>query len=325
MLAKALVDCRSEPRNYLASPQLTSPPLADPGDWNGMIFLPRAFEVIGSHYWPEDWTGLEQTASVPEALPDVIGLGLLACTANPSAFDAMPARWSKPPTQSMLLRADCMLRDHRPDLARPLLGGLGMQLAIPFTVSEWRAAQEIDRGFRRTALALTQRRDETRRTIVRMCESGELETALLPLFGGEFTPALPTSLWRTTNYGPRFESFRMSAREPFGTPHWSETEWIYLTERSVKRATNNKGAGSRLAADQDGVEYESEYMVCMREVVQALGITTANQPKKLVVEAKIRELWRGDDGLSEVMIGYMASFVRTLAASGGRRPKSGSP
>ena len=70
--------------------------------------------------------------------------------------------------------------------------------------------------------------------------------------------------------------------------------------------------------DNVGAAYESELMQHMQLVIRKLGITRDHQPKKEVVEQTIRDLWKGAEPLSKIVVRYMATFIRRQEAQAGR-------
>jgi len=299
-----------------------------PEDCDECMFLLRATDKFGVAMFGDQWTCEERSIVLPPELPDALDPrlsgGLLGFSED---WGAKPAQWFDPPTRDMLVRANELLLVHHPELMRRAqLNGLArFYMPIRFTFDEWRLAQAAAQRERAEAVAGLRRWHLVQLAIKASCMRGELETRLRPCEGGEYSGALPRHFWRTEDFATRFVTWRMHPTRPFDRhAPLEEQQWIFMTVRSVECAER------RLRQARTGVEegtparaYESEFMRCMRHTIDALGITADNMPKKALVELEIPKHWRGATDLSLNDIKGMASFIRSEAGRGGRRPKKG--
>jgi hypothetical protein len=84
-------------------------------------------------------------------------------------------------------------------------------------------------------LAAIQQFEKAQKEIARLCESGELQTALRPEAGGQMTD-VPAHWWNTERWKVRFVMCQMTAHNPFGMGFAGEGYcWIFVTRTSLDR------------------------------------------------------------------------------------------
>jgi hypothetical protein len=299
-----------------------------PDDCDECVFLLRAFDRIGAAKYGDQWTGKERSTSIPELLPDAIDPRLLkGVLPEVEDIHKLPAQWLEPPSRNVLDRADRLLFKRQPDRrTRWRLGGLALlSVPITFTYAEWQEAQAEALEERSEAISAFLRWEDVAKTIKDACLRGILRTRLRKFEGGDYGDVLPAGAWRSEDLyiQMRFRLWWMHPQEYFraDAPDY-EYRWIFATRDSLERLERELMRKRGCLLEPSGTPYESEYMQCMRQTVLALNITTDHMPKKEIVVSAIPNHWYGKDPLSPRDIDSMASFIRSEASRGGRKPKA---
>jgi hypothetical protein len=285
-----------------------------PDDSVDCKYLSRAYHELARVIYP-DWTGTELGLTLPVLLPDAIE----PCNAllfGGQDEKTTPAEWYETPQRAVLEYALELLNTYRPDVrSKPHAAGFAMGLSIAsprFTLHEWKVAQGINRADFERIKADLQKKRSVDKVICRLCEAGILLTRLRDPEGGEFSNVLPTSWWRTENYGERFRTWRMHPQRPFSTQ--CDLHCIFVDRASLAVALMRLKGGYNIESDAVLSTFVSDQILFLLEIATKCRVTADDPASVEAIKARIVQdwPWAGRPGKTELR--YMASFVRNRSA-----------
>lgn len=298
-----------------------------PEDTTKFVLLRTVQLAIGRIRYGSDWTGLETFAGFPPPLPDIVPPSLYQGLIRGSVEENdCPAAWYTTPERHSMEYAKKLLDADTRSQPRNMIGSDVATPAFhwrPFTVGEWRLAQELSDLHRDAVHEAITRHSTICCELRRLLADGELRCTLRPIAGGEFSAEFPSWIWNTERCHSRFITYQMSRQEMFdNTSKAAPTDWIFCARDSFERLRDRLMAPK---ADQDhsnnGLPYISEFMRCCLQISHSLGMSETNQPTKDAVMAEAKSRWKGPDQLSDAMAEKIASVVRSLDSQGGRNSK----
>lgn len=178
----------------------------NPGRWPveipGYVFASRAVLEVGRVVFGDLWTGTEPLAAEPFNFRRIPLLGGQVLRQSQSQV-----------TPSDKERINMLLRQHRPEMDRPLpeYGPYGPKPLI-FSHEEWEAGLDLAEDVDKDLTAMHRRFNAVVSNIVEACANGSLLAALRPKQGGKMGDPLPPHLWHT-------EPARAAVRFVWGQMH----------------------------------------------------------------------------------------------------------
>lgn len=251
-------------------------------------FLGRAFDRVGMTMFGWEWLGTEVMTELSDPFPDVI----TPKSENYQRFEG---------------------------IARKILNIHDMEL----TPDDWQEARRQYKANNFTREVAIRRRHAVCQTIILGCQSGALHARYRPVQGGEFAP-IPSIWWNTERNSQRFVRCQINPTEPYSTGFAGDGFcWIFLTDETLHQYLTKppSEAAAKSGPNTKSDVHLSPYLRVMLKVAEKLQITPENQPKKVVVEAALREEWTLPEPLSANMLEAMATALREPGSQLGRAAK----
>lgn len=298
-----------------------------PDDTTKFVLLKTVKLAIGRVRHGTDWTGFECFAEFPPPLPDIVPPSLYQGLKMGSVEeDASPASWYATPEPRSIDYAKKLLGADAQVSPRNMLGSDVSTPAFhwrPFTVGEWRRAQELSELHRDAVHEASSRHSAICCEIRRFFAEGELQCVLRPIAGGEFSAVFPSWIWNTERCHSRFVTSQMNRQELFdGSSRAAPTDWIFCARDGFERLRDRLMSPTSVQAQSsNGLPYLSEFMRCCLEVSHSLGMSETDQPTKEAVMNEAKRLWQGPAPLSDTMAEKLACVVRSLDSQGGKNSR----
>jgi hypothetical protein len=295
-----------------------------PRDPSGHVFIGRAFNKTGSAMFGAQWTNLEGGERLPDLLPGTPSPPDGGSYINAQAYLTLD-RQAYEAHQSRLAEVAKTLRAR--SRVATLWGGAsrkGTPASTDLTPEEWARARQLNRQEYERILPSWERAQEVRTAIIAACETGELTAVHRAKSGGEMRP-MPAIWWNSDEaafYNLIFCD--VPPEDPYRTmasPGRREFCWIFFTAESFDAFLVQRPN----AQERAGLDFHlSPYLAAMHHVARKLKISPENQPKKIVVEMALREVWPTDPDRAQVLIEKAATLLREPGQTG-RPPKSPRP
>jgi len=166
--------------------------------------------------------------------------------------------------------------------------------------------------------AIITRRSEVIGQLIKACRAGALTCAARPKLGGKFTE-LEQAIWNSERCHHWFRHCDISLEAPYSDDELTSSttkQWLFVTSESVARFSTSEQATSPSIPSR----HLSPYMSLMLSVIDALNITSTNQPNLEALKKEFSERWQklGHGKLSKRLAHGMATLVRGFENQGGR-------